>query len=86
MSATSVPTGGTILVAADPDQWRTVVIQNMGPTNYIEVDYDGAPTLGQGLQIPTTATAWTPPIPLPPGRSLGARANTAACDVRYLVS
>lgn len=90
MPQVSVATGGTNIIAADPDQWRTVFIANLDVTNYVEVAIGGVPTAGQGLVLGKASAANVPanvgPIALPPGTTLDGRANTAACNVQYLVA
>lgn len=83
MPAATVTTGGGTLVAADTDQWRTVVVQNLGPTNFIAIEVGSTPTTANGFQV--AAGGVSPPIPLGPGQLIGAIANVASCDVRYLV-
>ena len=91
MPQATVTTAGVTLVAADPDNARRVIVQNTDITNYIEIEIGSIPAAGTGYIIPKATAANVPLqgqpwMTLPPNTSIGARANTASCDVRYLIS
>jgi hypothetical protein len=83
MPQATVGTTNQVLIAADPDQWKLAVIENLGPTNFIAIELGAAATTAGSFQIPAGATS--PQMRIPPNTAVNAIANTAACDVRYEV-
>jgi hypothetical protein len=86
MPQATVTTSAATLVAADPDNWRFIEIENLGPTNFIaiEIGEGVTATLAAGFQIP--AGQQTPALRIPPRQIVSAIASTASCDVRYEVT
>jgi hypothetical protein len=74
MAAVQVQTTSTTLLAADPDQWRTVVVQNLGP-NAIFLETTGAATAAGGLQVAATTGLVT--LTITPNTTVAAIAATA---------
>jgi hypothetical protein len=83
MPVVSVQTTGTTLVAADVDNQRIVILENLDPTNYVEIEIGSIPAAGTGLKL-NPNTIMPEPIRLPPNTIIGARANTAAVNVAAL--
>jgi hypothetical protein len=88
MPAVQVNTTTTPLVAADADQWRFVLVSNLGPNTIFLGDPGQAATTAGGLAIPSNSSVG--PIRLPPNLALNAIAATAAqvspADTRVLVT
>ncbi len=86
MPQATVTTTAATLIAADPDQWRFVEIENLGPTNFIAIEIGEAvtATTAAGFQLPAGQTS--PLFRVPPRAIVSAIANTASCDVRYEVT
>lgn len=74
MAAVQVQTTSTTLLTPDTDNWRTAVVQNLGP-NAIYVETTGAATVIGGLQIAATTGVST--LPVAPNVTLTAIAATA---------
>lgn len=88
MAAVAVDVTSTEVVAADSDQHRKVVVQNLGP-NAIYLAVGTAATVAGGLQVAATGGI-SPEIALPPGTALNAITVTAIQstpnDTRTLVT
>lgn len=87
MAAVQVATTSTTLLTADPDNWRTVVVQNLGP-NAIYVETAGAAATTTGVQVAATSGVVT--LPIAPNATVTAIAATALqvspADTRVLSS
>jgi hypothetical protein len=87
MAAFQATTASTTLLAADPDQWRTVIVSNLGP-NTIYLEVGAAAVVASSYGVPTNSAS--PPIQLPPATMLNVIAATAnqvsPADTRLLVS
>jgi hypothetical protein len=83
MPQATVGTTNQVLIAADPDQWKLAVIENLDAANFIAIELGAAATLAGSFQIPSKATS--PQLRIPPNTAVNAIASTAACDVRYVV-
>jgi hypothetical protein len=68
MAAVPVNTTSTVVVAADEDQHRKVIVQNLGP-NAIYLAVDIAATVAGGFKVAETSGV-SPVIPLPAGAVL----------------
>lgn len=84
MPQATVTTSAATLIAADPDQWRYVTIENLGPTNFVGIEIGATATLASGFQL--AAGAVSPVFRVPPNTLVSAIASTAPCDVRYEVT
>lgn len=84
MAVVSVATTGSTLVAADVDQWRYVIIQNLDAANFVEIEVGSIPAGGAGFKIAAGVIA--PALRLPANTIIGARANTAAVNVDTLIT
>lgn len=75
MAAVNVGLTAANLLAADPDQHRSVIVQNLGP-NAIYLEIGAAAAVATGFKVLAAATS--PMIPLHAGNALSAIAETAA--------
>jgi actin-like ATPase involved in cell morphogenesis len=82
MSAVSVGTSSTAILAADPNQSRRVRIRNTGGT-VLHVEIGAAAAVATGY--PVAATTGEVVLDLPAGEALNGITITAPIDVRYLV-
>jgi len=87
MPAAQVTTGGGELIAADPDQHREAVIQNLGP-NAIYLAVGAAAAVATGLRV--AASTGERVLRVPAGLAVNAIAETAnqssPADTRYLIA